>query len=725
MRRKNLLFNHDLPSNLKDIYKKINWYVGSLPTDTQTILQVTDKVTYYPEPIKKYQCEIALPTNSALRETFLGEPCETRTRAKHWAAVNCYFTLEREKMAQKATTGNNKLEYLSEIKVRLPQSQKIYPEKYPAEFETLNKVITKNNAKKTKETGRPGSSKRKQVYKRKVPILFRKQFSYQEENIENNKYPEFSSKVETTIGYLYMFDQTIKTPMAERVHEGRKNTVFYPEKEPLSIGLLTASALPDIPRFPIFTRSGEEQVKLKFIRKVVLLKDHVELLIKFHRYIVKEVLRLERSPLKFSGITQLESNAVIVGLNHFICELKDRKDFDRNFYLDEPNDSALENKVQLISEYDKTDVNASTQRLFPVYPSIEGKISEDHKYIDFDWEFICKIFFASKLIKDWDPDMTKNLNAERKSKKPANVPEQFKFKFDGDRFKDSVLLPTYRAKTNAIDQIDRYYVAKIDTTLNASSPFPGKDDKYQTYIDYFEKKYLETTTDKMQPLLEVDHTPNRLNLIVPRRGKKNVLNQMSNYQTKNEKTSNKHRGHDSTQRFIGELCRIHAVPNFYWKKLVNIPSMMYRVKSLLNANHIRITIAQKAKIGLALSVPLEQLMRPIKLDRYEKRKLTVPTNMTSEQVQAIKMAPMDLMLDDIPEADDENDYILSEPEDEDEIAFVLEANKISNDTQNVSDEKEVIEEPVRGIKQLVRIVFWGRNVSCSFILREYTILKNI
>lgn len=594
----------ELHKNMHQVFKRINWYVGSLPTDSQTQLLVNDRIRFFSK-INKYQCEITLPTNSAVKGPFVGKFCSTRNHARLAAAYVCFKAIQSLKTSKSNYADGIELKNLKAIQERLPAPQKLYPEKYPAEFVKLNLMLEgqKKTRKGRKATGRPGSNKRKQVYKRKIPKLFQKPIRFDENG--------------DALAYLYCFDQSMNKPIAERFNEYRR-PIFFPENVSLSIGLISPQPLPHLPEFPIFTRSGEEKVQLKFVRQIVLHKSHLNMLVQFHRFVIKEVLRLERRPLEYIGMNLAETNSVFVALNRFPDRLRVFEEPDEILHVDPM-------VYEKDERFDRDDINGSTQRLFPIYPSEVGSL--ENNYVDLDWAFICKTYFASKMIPDWDLNSSKESTLKQKSKENKKIP----FKFDEKRLIDSVLLPTYRAKTNSIDQIDRYYVARIDAGA-ANSKFPGKDDKFKTYHDYFEQKYDEITSDKSQRLLEVDHTPNRLNLIVPRRGKKQT-------------DPNNKRQHDGTQRFIAELCRVHPIPNFYWRKLVNIPSMMYRITALLNANDIRVEISKQSQVGIALSLPIEQLLKPIKLERF------------SEQKVLTAMEAVRDPLEDIPEADDDNDVI--------------------------------------------------------------------
>ena len=59
-----------------------------------------------------------------------------------------------------------------------------------------------------------------------------------------------------------------------------------------------------------------------------------------------------------------------------------------------------------------------------------------------------------------------------------------------------------------------FYVAEICHQLNPGSEFP--DDHFRTFTEYYESKYGIRIQNRAQPLLDVDHTSARLNLLTPR-----------------------------------------------------------------------------------------------------------------------------------------------------------------------------------------------------------------
>jgi endoribonuclease Dicer len=72
-------------------------------------------------------------------------------------------------------------------------------------------------------------------------------------------------------------------------------------------------------------------------------------------------------------------------------------------------------------------------------------------------------------------------------------------------------MPGYRN----IDQPQHFYVAEIRLDLNPASPFPSPE-LYKTFAEYYTTKYGLSITNYEQPLLDVDHTSARLNLLTPR-----------------------------------------------------------------------------------------------------------------------------------------------------------------------------------------------------------------
>lgn len=192
-----------------------------------------------------------------------------------------------------------------------------------------------------------------------------------------------------------------------------------------------------------------------------------------------------------------------------------------------------------------------------------------------DWDFITLIENSSLVP-----------NRKRFSK---DVPKET-FVFDRKTFEDAVVMPSYRN----IDQPQYFYVAEIREDLNLRSPFPSPE-LYDTFEHYYSSKYSLDITNLEQPLLDVDHTSARLNLLTPRyMNQKGVALPTSSAETRKAKRENL----QQKQILVPELCDIHPFPASLWRKAVCIPTILYRMNYLLIAEELRIQISEEARLGL-------------------------------------------------------------------------------------------------------------------------------
>ena len=169
-------------------------------------------------------------------------------------------------------------------------------------------------------------------------------------------------------------------------------------------------------------------------------------------------------------------------------------------------------------------------------------------------------------------------------------PKRKKFEFCTEDFEDAVVMPSYRN----MDQPQHFYVAEIKCDLNPNSPFPSPE-LYRTFNEYYSKKYGLHITNLEQPLLDVDHTSARLNLLTPRyMNQKGIALPTSSAETKKARRENL----QQKQILIPELCVVHIFPASLWRKAVCLPAILYRINYLLIAEEIRVKIAQGTKIGL-------------------------------------------------------------------------------------------------------------------------------
>ncbi|KAL7074663.1 hypothetical protein ACQ4LE_005973, partial [Meloidogyne hapla] len=150
--------------------------------------------------------------------------------------------------------------------------------------------------------------------------------------------------------------------------------------------------------------------------------------------------------------------------------------------------------------------------------------------------------------------------------------------FEESSYLNAVVSPWYRSE----DQSAFYYVAEIMTDQFPSSSFP--DEKFTCFNQYFMSKYQLEIYNQKQNLLDVDHTSARMNLLLPRAitGKSAL------------------RSLDPSQRqiLVPELLHIHPLSATLWSIIVTLPTILYRLNSLLLADEFRSKVLEDAlKLG--------------------------------------------------------------------------------------------------------------------------------
>ncbi|XP_047466582.1 endoribonuclease Dicer [Mugil cephalus] len=172
--------------------------------------------------------------------------------------------------------------------------------------------------------------------------------------------------------------------------------------------------------------------------------------------------------------------------------------------------------------------------------------------------------------------------------------KQNPFIFKLEDYQDAVIIPRYRN----FDQPHRFYVADVYTDLTPLSKFPSPE--YETFAEYYKTKYNLDLSNLNQPLLDVDHTSSRLNLLTPRhlnqKGKALPLSSAEKRKAKWESLQNK-------QILVPELCAIHPIPASLWRKAVCLPSILYRLHCLLTAEELRAQTASEAGVGTQILPP--------------------------------------------------------------------------------------------------------------------------
>jgi len=165
----------------------------------------------------------------------------------------------------------------------------------------------------------------------------------------------------------------------------------------------------------------------------------------------------------------------------------------------------------------------------------------------------------------------------------------------------SIVLPSYRRST----QPQYYIVNSIDTNKNPLSSFPSISTIYDTFSSYYEIKYELRLTNKTQPLLCVSHTSHRMNQLIPRYMnfklmKSNNANRPNHRTTQHTKTSHGSTHHHHQGVFlIPELVILHPINAQLWQGIIALPSMLYRIHSLMLVEQLRRTVALETGVGVA------------------------------------------------------------------------------------------------------------------------------
>lgn len=194
---------------------------------------------------------------------------------------------------------------------------------------------------------------------------------------------------------------------------------------------------------------------------------------------------------------------------------------------------------------------------------------------------------VQRTVVDWD---FIDLIYENLTVRPEIIPEELRkaYKFDREEYVDAVVMPWYRNQ----DQPQYFYVAEICANLNPNSDFPGSD--YTTFEEYYLRKYEIQIQNKVQHLLDVDHTSARLNFLTPRYvNRKGVALPTSSEATKRAKREKL----EQKQILVPELCAIHPFSASLWRKAVCLPCVLYRINALLLADQIRRTVAVELNLG--------------------------------------------------------------------------------------------------------------------------------
>lgn len=139
-----------------------------------------------------------------------------------------------------------------------------------------------HDEEETSIPGRPGSTKRRQCYPKAIPECLR------------NSYPKANQPC-----YLYVIGMVLTTPLPDELNF-RRRKLYPPEDTTRCFGILTAKPIPQIPHFPVYTRSGEVTISIELGKlDFTLSTKQLELITRLHQYIFSHILRLEKPALEF------------------------------------------------------------------------------------------------------------------------------------------------------------------------------------------------------------------------------------------------------------------------------------------------------------------------------------------------------------------------------------------------------------------------------------------
>uniref|UniRef100_F6XSF3 ribonuclease III n=1 Tax=Ciona intestinalis TaxID=7719 RepID=F6XSF3_CIOIN len=475
------ILNRNTQVNMKNAVRIVNRYCNRLPSDPFTHLsprcEVVEVLNDGDSPM--FMCILQLPINSHVREPVQGIVMPTLQLAQQAVAM------ETCKVLYEAGELDENLMPIGKETV-----------KYAEELDPWKREVSSI-------TGRPGSTKKRQTYNKDSPQILRSCLPQPDINL-----------------FIYEIEMKIKNPLLDELNV-RRRKLFFPEETSRCFGILTTKPIPQIPGFPIFTRSGEESAKLKFCRGFVQLSaQQIKLVRIFHRYVFSDMLRVDRVPLSFQPEKSTSQLLVVV--------------------LNKANSSQL----------------------------------------NIDWSFMMKTESKRRVIEKMksDPWYKHKMNEQNKV-----------FVFNRQLYEDGVVVAKYRS----CDQPNRFYVAELKDDMTPLSSFPSSE--YESFLHYYQLKYGLDIRCLKQPLLDVDHTSSRLNLLTPRHlNQKGKALPMSSLEKKRAKYESLH----NRQILVPELCEVHPIPASLWRKAVCLPSVLYRVNQLLIAEELRKNIAFKSGITM-------------------------------------------------------------------------------------------------------------------------------
>ncbi|KFD55529.1 hypothetical protein M514_03581 [Trichuris suis] len=251
----------------------VNRYCVRLPSDmfTRLVPEFTLETIENADMSKSYVGHILLPINSPLKERITGPPMHSPRSAQLGVALEVCKKLHKhgEVNDQFQPIGRS---VLSRILIDC-EDDEVWP--------TDGKAL-------------PGSSRRKQHYRKKIPkVLFHA--------LPEPDQPSFL--------YAIVFHKNCPDSCI-----GCQTSLDGSSVRSQTLGILTSKSLPQIPRFCLFPKAGATMVEIRFIDKSVTVNSgQLFLIFQFHEYIFSEVLRLEKFSIKYDP-RQADTSFLVVPL---------------------------------------------------------------------------------------------------------------------------------------------------------------------------------------------------------------------------------------------------------------------------------------------------------------------------------------------------------------------------------------------------------------------------
>ncbi|XP_041984261.1 endoribonuclease Dcr-1 [Aricia agestis] len=410
-----------------------------------------------------------------------------------------------------------------------------------------------NNNLDDNDSARPGTTKRRQYYYKRTAWAFtdcQPIIDCTDKEIEDHPTPT-PEQLNKSRNTAWALAARLWCALPER-YNTRGRRLHAPQHARQALGLMVAERDDrqlQIPAFPVYTRSGEVRVSVERApdADVRLSPRRAKLIRRFMKFVFADVLRVRRRGMRLHA------------------------------------DAAPHNNYYVVPTTKRTKEDGTT-------------------VVDIDWEFLELIYNHTEEQKSqeidkpvlWEDGETKEKEKKEKDRevkkienpllKPGEV-----FEFDAEKYKDAVVTPWYRNQ----DQPQFFLVAEICWNLSPESEFPST--QHGSFRTYYQSKYGAELTQPAQPLLDVDHTSARLNLLTPRYvNRKGVALPVSSERTRRNKRDRL----DQKQILVPELCRRHPFAAPLWFATVALPCVLYRINALLIADEIRRAVAIDVGLGI-------------------------------------------------------------------------------------------------------------------------------